>query len=607
MKILSLTIIVPLISSILIMILNKKYKKNTIPLLGIGSILISTVISLNTLIYFNKHERITIVEKLWQLIIFKNYNLNINLLIDKLSINMLIMTTFIGSIVHIFSKWYIKEKKHFKRYFALMNLFIANMIILILADNLITMYFGWEGIGICSYLLISFYYKHDNNIKSAMKAFIITKIGSICLIISILMIYKELGTLNFVEIKNLTSNNFVFNNNKIKLINLLLLTAAISKSAQVPLHTWLLDAMVGPTPVSALIHAATMVTSGIYLILRTKSLFILTPKILNLISIIGGITIITSSLSAIKEKNVKKILAYSTISQLGYIFITIGIQCWNTTILHLMNHACFKSLLFLSTGSIIIILKNEQNIFKMGGLYKKIPLIYLSFLIGSFSLLGIPIITSGGYSKYIILSNLLMNKNIFLIFIGFSGILLTSIYTTRIIIKIFHGNNKYLYLSRLKFNNYHNIPLIILTILSSFIGGIITIYTNNIKHNINLNLLELFSILLIIIGFLISLKLNYYNKEKQKITKTYKNIIKYFFIMEKIDNLYQSIIIKPFEKIIIYIKKDPLNYIILSIKNIIYYTNKYISLLSNSNIRWYIATMTINGLIIIIFILTNIQ
>ncbi|WDI78364.1 NADH-quinone oxidoreductase subunit L [Candidatus Purcelliella pentastirinorum] len=605
MKTLSIVIISPLISSILIIILNKKYSKNIISLLGIGSILISTIITLYNLVYFKNHEKKIYIQKLWKLMTIKNYNIDINLLIDNLSINMLIMITSIALLIHIFSKWYMKEEKYLKRYFALMNLFVFNMIILVLTDNLITMFFGWEGVGICSYLLIGFYYKNHKNIKAAMKAFIITKIGSICLIISILIIYKIFGTLNILEIKKLALKYYNHNDKNIKLINTLLLISAISKSAQIPLHTWLLNAMVGPTPVSALIHAATMVTAGIYLILRTHTLFILTPKILNLIGIIGGITIISSGLSAIKEKNIKKILAYSTISQLGYIFITISIKCWNTATLHLMNHAYFKSLLFLATGSIITNLKNEQNILKMGGLYKKIPLIYLYFLIGGASLLGIPIITSGGYSKNIIFSNLLITNNNILILIGLIGVLLTAIYTTRMITKIFHGNNYYK-LNKKKINNlFHNIPLIILAILSTFIGGMLTIYLNNIKYK-NVIMLEIISIIVIITGFIMTLKIKNYNiKNKQK-KNIFNNILKYLFITEKIDNLYKIILIKPFNKLILFIKRDPLNNIISFTKKTIYYISNSIELFSNGNIRWYITTITISGIIIISFILINI-
>ncbi|AXN02374.1 NADH-ubiquinone oxidoreductase chain L [Candidatus Purcelliella pentastirinorum] len=605
MKILSIIIISPLISSILIMILNKKYSKNIIPLLGIGSILISTIITLYNLIYFKNHEKNIYIQKLWKLMTIKNYHININLLIDNLSINMLVMITSISLLIHIFSKWYMKEEKYLKRYFALMNFFVFNMIILVLTDNLITIFFGWEGVGICSYLLIGFYHKNYKNVKAAMKAFIITKIGSICLIISILIIYKTFGTLNILKIKTLALEYSNYNNKNIKLMNLLLLIAAISKSAQVPLHTWLLNAMVGPTPVSALIHAATMVTAGIYLILRTHTLFILTPKIFNLIGIIGGITIISSGLSAIKEKNIKKILAYSTISQLGYIFIMISTRCWNTATLHLMNHAYFKSLLFLATGSIITILQNEQNILKMGGLYKKIPLIYLYFLIGGASLLGIPIITSGGYSKNIILSNLLINNNNILILIGLIGILLTTIYTTRLITKIFHGNNYYK-LKEIKINNlFHNIPLIILTILSTSIGGILTIYLNKIKYK-NIIILEIISIIIIITGSIITLKLQHYGKKNKQKKDKIKNILKYLFITEKIDNLYKIILIKPFNKLILYIKKDPLNEIILFTKKTTYYISNSIEFLSNDNIRWYITTITISGIIIISFILIDI-
>ncbi|MDE5285355.1 MAG: NADH-quinone oxidoreductase subunit L, partial [Buchnera aphidicola] len=303
------------------------------------------------------------------------------------------------------------------------------------------MYFGWEGVSICSYLLIGFYYTELKNNYYAFKAFIITRISDIFLMVAFFLIYQKYQTFNFQEIKLILKYSTEYDYS-LYLINILLFIGVIGKSAQLPLQNWLTSAMVGPTPVSALIHAATMVTAGVYLISRNYFLFVLTPEVLYFISIISILTILISSFSALVQNNIKRILAYSTISQIGYMFLALGVQAWNAAIIHLITHAIFKALLFLSAGSLIIHCNNEKNIFNMNCLYKNIPFLYLNFLISGASLLSFPILTSGFYSKENILFSILNSGHINLFIFACFGSFLTSMYVSRMILVIFHGSCK---------------------------------------------------------------------------------------------------------------------------------------------------------------------
>src|SRR3989338_6467216 len=256
------------------------------------------------------------------------------------------------------------------------------MLLLVLGDNLLVLYFGWEGVGLCSYLLIGFYFKHAANGNAALKAFIVTRIGDVFMAIGLFILFLHLGTLNIQELMALAPQKYVEGDSWLWIATLLLLGGAVGKSAQLPLQTWLADAMAGPTPVSALIHDATMVTAGVYLIARTHGLFLLAPGVLHFVGVIGAITLLIAGFSALVQTDIKRILAYSTMSQIGYMFLALGVGAWQPAIFHLMTHAFFKALLFLSSGAVILACHHEQNIFRMGGLYKQIPLVYACFLVG---------------------------------------------------------------------------------------------------------------------------------------------------------------------------------------------------------------------------------
>lgn len=345
------------------------------------------------------------------------------------------------------------------------------MLFLVLGNDLLFVYLGWEGVGLCSYLLIGFYYQQSKNGAAAMKAFIVTRVGDVFLAIGLFILYQQLGTLNIQTILTLAPEKMAAGSWPVTLAALMLLGGAVGKSAQLPLQTWLADAMAGPTPVSALIHAATMVTAGVYLIARTHVIFTLAPDVLYLVGFIGAVTLLLSGFAALVQTDIKRILAYSTMSQIGYMFLALGVSAWDAAIFHLMTHAFFKALLFLSAGAVIVACHHEQNIFRMGGLRKSLPLVYVCFLIGGGALAALPFITAGFYSKDEILWQALASGHPELLAAGLVGAVLTSIYTFRLIFVVFHGPVQTQ--AHAGHGLAYSVPLVVLALLSTFIGALI--------------------------------------------------------------------------------------------------------------------------------------
>ncbi|PCJ20964.1 MAG: NADH-quinone oxidoreductase subunit L [Gammaproteobacteria bacterium] len=363
--------------------------------------------------------------------------------LDGLTLVMLNVITGVGFLIHCYSAGYMHDDASIARYFAYLNLFVCAMLILVLADNLLFMFLGWEGVGLCSYLLIGFWYKEPENGAAARKAFVVTRIGDTAMAIGLFLLFTQLNTLNMQEVAVRAPALWPQDSTMVTVIALLLLGGAVGKSAQLPLQTWLPDAMAGPTPVSALIHAATMVTAGVYLVARTHALFELSTVAQTVVVWVGLLTLLLAGLSAITQTDIKRILAYSTISQIGYMFLGLGVGAWSASIFHLMTHAFFKALLFLAAGSVIFCLHHKQDIFEMGGLWKKLPLTFISFVIGCACLAGFPY-TSGFFSKDEILLGAYYSKTGGpLIFAGGAiGALITAIYSFRLIFIVFFGESK---------------------------------------------------------------------------------------------------------------------------------------------------------------------
>ncbi len=385
-------------------------------------------------------------------IISGNFSANWALKLDQLTAIMLVIVTFISSLVHIYSIGYMKEDDGIARFMSYLSLFTFFMLILITADNFIQLFVGWEGVGLASYLLIGFWFKKNSANLAAMKAFIVNRVGDFGLIIAIALIYNCFGSVEFStvfdNVKFHLNDQFMLFGTQFKSIDaicILLFIGAMGKSAQIGLHVWLADAMEGPTPVSALIHAATMVTAGIFLVARCSPLFEHSKIALAMVTLIGAATAIFAATIAITQNDIKKIIAYSTCSQLGYMFFACGVSAYSAGIFHLATHACFKALLFLGAGSVIHAMHHEQDITKMGEkLYKKIPITYVLMWIGSLALAGFPPF-SGFYSKDVILEAAYMSGSVFgktAYILGISAAFLTAFYSWRLIFVAFHGSKK---------------------------------------------------------------------------------------------------------------------------------------------------------------------
>ncbi len=407
---------------------------------------------------------------------------NWSMKIDSLSAVMLVVVTSVSALVHIYSIGYMSHDPHKPRFMAYLSLFTFAMLMLVTADNFIQLFFGWEGVGLCSYFLIGFWFKKDSANKAAIKAFVVNRVGDFGFALGIFLIFYLFGTVNytevFAEIPNITDKNLVFLGitfNAVDLICLLLFIGAMGKSAQILLHTWLPDAMEGPTPVSALIHAATMVTAGVFLVVRCSPIYEYSDLALNIITIVGMSTAFFAATVALVQNDIKKIIAYSTCSQLGYMFFATGVGAYNVAMFHLFTHAFFKALLFLGSGSVIHAFKDEQNINNMGGVWKKLPYTYSLMIIGTLALTGFPFL-SGFYSKDAIIEFAYLRGNTtgyYAAGIGIFTAFLTSIYSWRLIFKTFHGeyNNK-----EIKIDETHEspivmlIPLVLLSIGAIFAG-----------------------------------------------------------------------------------------------------------------------------------------
>jgi NADH-quinone oxidoreductase subunit L len=401
--------------------------------------------------------------------------------VDSLTAVMLVVVNSVSALVHIYSIGYMSHDPHKPRFMSYLSLFTFMMLSLITADNFLQLFFGWEGVGLASYLLIGFWFKKESANNASMKAFIVNRVGDLGLLIAMFLIFKTFGTLTFSEVFSQVADQsknsikiFGGEYNLITTICVFLFIGAMGKSAQILLHTWLPDAMEGPTPVSALIHAATMVTAGVFLVARCSPLFEYSQYALNLVAFVGATTAIFAASIAIVQTDIKRIIAYSTCSQLGYMFFAAGMGAYNVAIFHLFTHAFFKALLFLGAGSVIHAFHDEQNIEKMGGVWKKIPLTYALMLIGTLALTGFPLL-AGFYSKDAIIESAYFSKSLFAGYafvIGLTTAFITSIYSWRLIFKTFHGK----YNNTMSFEKVHEsgpvmlIPLLLLAVGAIFSG-----------------------------------------------------------------------------------------------------------------------------------------
>jgi len=467
---------IPFASFIVLALVGSRISKKLAAAIGVAAIAASTVISILITWRFltSSPPGDSYTQVLWMWIDVAGFHPQIAFYLDALSLIMVLVVTFVSFLIHLYSAESMIESEGYSRFFAYMNLFVASMVTLLLADNLLLLYLGWEGVGLCSYLLIGFWYTDPANGLAARKAFIVTRIGDTAMIIGLFLLFQRLGTLHIQELMRRAAEQWPAGSALPIAAAALLLGGAVGKSAQLPLQTWLPDAMAGPTPTSALIHAATMVTAGVYLIARTHVLFTLAPPVQFAVAVIGAATLLLGGFSALTQWDIKRVLAYSTISQIGYMFLAMGVGAWTAGIFHFMTHAFFKSLLFLAAGVVIQALHEEHSIFKMGGLRKELPLAFVAFLIAGCSLAGLPLITAGFYSKGLIVWETWSSpRGGAALWVGsVVGVLLTALYIFRVIFLVFFGEVKSHVAKRPGFKI--QIPLVVLSILS-LVGGFVNL------------------------------------------------------------------------------------------------------------------------------------
>ena len=609
MNLLFLTFVFPLIGFLLLSFSRGRFSENLSALIGVGSVGLSAATAAYVIWQFNvaPPEGGAYSQLLWQWMSVDGFAPNFTLYLDGLSVTMLGVVTGVGFLIHLFASWYMRGEAGYSRFFSYTNLFIASMLFLILGDNLLFIYFGWEGVGLCSYLLIGFYYSNRNNGNAALKAFIVTRIGDVFMAIGLFILFAQLGTLNVQELLVLAPQKFQAGDTWMVLATLMLLGGAVGKSAQLPLQTWLADAMAGPTPVSALIHAATMVTAGVYLIARTNGLFLLAPDILHLVGVVGGVTLVLAGFAALVQTDIKRILAYSTMSQIGYMFLALGVGAWDAAIFHLMTHAFFKALLFLASGAVIVACHHEQNIFKMGGLWKKLPLAYTSFVVGGAALAALPIVTVGFYSKDEILWEAFASGNSGLLYAGLVGAFMTSLYTFRLIFIAFHGEAKTE--AHAGHGISHWLPLGVLIVLSTFVGAWITpplagVLPQSAGHagGEAKHALEITSGAIAIAGILLAAMLFL---GKRRLVSAIANsgigrvLSAWWFAAWGFDWIYDKLFVKPYLLISHLLRKDPVDRGIGLIPRMARGGHLAMSKTETGQLRWYTASIAVGAVLVL--------
>ena len=443
LKLLWLIVALPFASAAILMLFGPRFSRRATAAVGVGAIGLSALITILVAVGFLSAPPSdnSFTQVLWTWINVGGFDPQIGLRLDALSLVMVLVVTFVGFLIHLYSAEFMIEDEGYSRFFAYMNLFVASMITLLLADNLLLLMLGWEGVGLCSYLLIGFWYRDPANGRAARKAFIVTRVGDTAMLLGLFLLFNDLGTIEIQHLMQRASERWTLGSTYAVATALLLLGGAVGKSAQLPLQVWLPDAMAGPTPTSALIHAATMVTAGVYLIARTHVLFSLAPVAQFAVALVGAATLLLAGFSALTQPDIKRALAYSTVSQIGYMFLALGVGAWQAALFHFFTHAFFKALLFLGAGVIINALHDEHNIFKMGGLRKELPVAFWTFLIAGCSVAGLPCLTAGFFSKDLIIWDAWSadhgHPGFWLA--GMVGALLTSLYTFRLIFRVFFG------------------------------------------------------------------------------------------------------------------------------------------------------------------------
>ena len=601
----------PLLGFLALVLTSGRLPKKIVGIIGAGSVGLSFLTAAIIATQFLAGGEDYFVKEVWAWMAVGSFTPGFSFYLDGLSLVMMLVITGVGFLIHLYATGYMADDPSFSRFFSYMNLFVAAMLMLVLGDNLVLLYLGWEGVGLCSYLLIGFWYTNPANGYAARKAFIVTRVGDTSMAIGLFLLFAQLGTLNIQDVLHAAEAEWAVGSGLAIAAALLLLGGAVGKSAQLPLQTWLPDAMAGPTPISALIHAATMVTAGVYLIARTHILFELAPSVQLLVAWIGLITVLMAGFIALTQSDIKRILAFSTMSQIGYMFLALGVGAWSAAIFHLMTHAFFKALLFLASGTVILSVHHEQNIFKMGGLRKKLPVSFASFLIGSLALTAFPF-TSGYFSKdEILLAALEMDGPGTILWVGgVLGAFLTGIYTFRLFFIVFFGENKG-HVPENEVGGIHmNGPLFLLMILS-LVGGFIAIPVDSVfshgevheEHHVS-TLIHGFMIAVPLIGIVISYLFFYaktFSIEKLMSIPISQTLHRFWFSGWGMDWLYDRLIVFPFLWLSKINKADLIDSFYAFIVKFARASNAMIVRTQTGYIRWYALSIAA-GLVVLISI-----
>lgn len=610
-KLVYLVPLFPLIGFLINGLGRKSLSKSAIGVIGSGAILASFITSLVLFFEVKNHGAIP-VQQLFTFIDVQTLKIAFAFQVDQLSSLFLLIITGIGFLIHLYSTAYMHEEEpqHFGRYFAYLNLFVFSMLLLVLGANYVIMFIGWEGVGLCSYLLIGYWFKNDNYNYAAKKAFVMNRIGDLGFLLAVFWLIVRLGTVNYADVFANASHLSTFD---VTVITILLFVGAMGKSAQIPLYTWLPDAMAGPTPVSALIHAATMVTAGIYMIARSNVLYSMSHMAMNLIAIIGLVTALFAATIAIKQNDIKKVLAYSTVSQLGYMFLGLGVGAYTGSVFHVMTHAFFKALLFLGAGSVIHAMHHEQDIRNMGGLKKKLPITHITFLIGCIAISGIPPF-SGFFSKDEILAAAYAHSPIYW-GVGVATAGLTAFYMFRLYATTFlgtfrgtHDQEHHLHESP----KAMTIPLIVLAALS-VLGGFIgvpeilgghhelhhflapvltTEKPHEIEHGTEFMLMGI-SVALAAIAIAVAI-LKYSKKPEMADASGFGKVLanKWY-----IDELYDAIVVKPLNAIAVFFKniieKSGIDGVVNGVGKFVNYGSRQMRLLQSGQVNGYVLMMVL--------------
>lgn len=610
--------VLPLVGFLINGLFRRSLPKSLVGIIGSGTVLLSFILSL---VIFGevRHEGFQpVVVDLWDFISVDKLHISLAFQVDQLSTLFLLIITGVGFLIHLYSTSYMHEEEgpHFARYFSYLNLFVFSMLLLVLGANFLILFIGWEGVGLCSYLLIGYWFKNLDYGYAARKAFIMNRIGDVGFLIAMFMMIAKFGSVDFAEVFGKANSVSV---GVITAITLLLFVGATGKSAQIPLYTWLPDAMAGPTPVSALIHAATMVTAGIYMIARSHVLYDLAPVTQHVVAVIGVATAFLAATIALKQNDIKKVLAYSTVSQLGYMFLGLGVGAYDGAVFHVMTHAFFKALLFLGAGSVIHAMGGEQDMRKMGGLRKWMPATHITFLIACLAISGIPPF-SGFFSKDEILAAAYAKNPIYYV-VGVFTALLTAFYMFRLYAMTFRGSFRGTHEQE---HHLHEspaamtIPLWVLMVLAAFAGfaGIPAVFAPNAHwlgaylspvlgehaHGIELEkgteaMLMVVSVVLAAIGVIGAWARFARRPELGEPTGFGKFLAGKWYV----DELYNAIIVKPLDllaQFLTFFDKNIIDGIVNGVGRLVQYGSRQLRLLQSGLVGGYVLLMVIGILVL---------